>query len=96
MSAPGYIIARIEVTDAEGYSKYTAQTPGIAAKFGGKFIVRAGQHNYREGDGPSRIVVIRFPSFAQAQAMYDSAEYQAVLPHALQNSTRDLVIVEGV
>jgi uncharacterized protein (DUF1330 family) len=96
VSAPAYIIARIDVTDADGYAKYTSQTPDIAAKYGGEFIVRAGKHAYREGDGPSRIVVIRYPSFAQAQAMYDSPEYQAILHHALQNSSRDLVIVEGV
>lgn len=96
MTTPAYIIARIEVSDAAGYANYTAHTPGIARKFGGEFIVRAGKHEYREGDGPSRIVVIRYPSFAQAKAMYDSPEYQAILPHALQNSSRDLVIVEGV
>lgn len=96
MSPPGFIIARIAVQNPEGYAKYVAQTPDLAAEFGGVFVVRAGRHDYREGAGGDRIVVIRFPSFAQAQAFYDSPGYQAILPLALENSERDLVIVEGV
>ena len=96
MSAPGYIIARISVTNPKGYAKYVAQTPDLAAKFGGEFIVRAGQHVYREGTGGDRVVVIRFPSFEAANTFYDSPDYQAILPLALDNSKRDLVIVAGV
>ena len=95
MSAPRLIIARIAVTNPDGYLKYIAQTIVIAAKFSADFIVRAGQRIYREGTGGDRIVVIRFPSFDAANAFYDSDAYQAVLPLALDNSDRDLVIVEG-
>jgi uncharacterized protein (DUF1330 family) len=62
VSSPAYMIARISVSDIEGYAKYTSQTPAIAAEYGGEFIVRAGRHVYREGSGGERIVVMRFPS----------------------------------
>ena len=39
----GYMVGQIDVHDPETYAKYTAQTPGTVANFGGKFIVRAGQ-----------------------------------------------------
>lgn len=91
-----YIIARIEVTDAEEYLKYASQTVALAEKFGGEFLVKAGAMTQKEGSGPSRHVVIRFADRAAAERFYDSAEYRDILPIALGASTRDLVIVEGV
>ena len=91
-----YIIAHIDVTDADVYARYTARTPDAVAAFGGRFLVRAGRTDAREGAARSRNVVIEFPDFATAQAFYDSAAYQEILPHALAGSERELVIVEGV
>jgi len=90
-----YIIARIEVTNLEAYKEYAAKTPAIAESFGGKFLVKAGAFEQVEGSGPDRHVVIEMPDVASAKAFYASAEYQAILPIALNNSIRDLVIVEG-
>ncbi|MGE4609904.1 MAG: DUF1330 domain-containing protein [Paracoccaceae bacterium] len=90
-----YIIARIEVTDLEGYKKYASQTVAIAESFGGKFLVKAGAFEQIEGSGPDRHVVIEMPDVATAKAFYASEVYQAILPIALKNSNRDFVIVEG-
>ena len=46
-----YLIARIDVTDPERYARYTAATPAIAARFGGRFIVRGGRYEAKEGRG---------------------------------------------
>lgn len=91
----GYIIARIEVTDLTAYKEYAMKTPAIAESFGGKFLVKAGAFEQKEGSGPDRHVVIEMPDVATAKAFYASAEYQEILPIALKNSIRDLVIVEG-
>ncbi len=90
-----YIIARIEVTDLEAYGAYAAKTPALAESFGGKFLVKAGAYEQIEGSGPDRHVVIEMPDMATAKAFYNSPEYQKILPIALENSIRDLVIVEG-
>ncbi len=90
-----YIIARIEVTDLEAYKEYAAKTPAIAESFGGRFLVKAGAFEQIEGSGPDRHVVIEMPDRATARAFYNSAQYQAILPIALQSAKRDLVIVEG-
>ncbi len=90
-----YIFARIDVTDADEYMKYARETVAIGAKFGGEFLVKGGDFEQLEGKGRSRHVLIRFPDMAAARAFYNSDEYQAVLPIALANSTRELVIVEG-
>jgi uncharacterized protein (DUF1330 family) len=94
--AKGYIIARIDVTDPEVYRRYTDATPAAAAAFGGRFLVRGGRHEQLEGEGRARQVVIEFPDYASARAFYASDAYQAVLPHALAGSRRELLVVEGV
>jgi uncharacterized protein (DUF1330 family) len=90
-----YLIARIDVTDPERYARYAAATPGIAARFGGRFIARGGRHEAKEGRARARNVIIEFPDYASALGFYDDAEYRAVLPHALAGSEREVVIVEG-
>lgn len=92
----GYVIARIDVTDPETYARYTAETPRVAAAFGGRFIVRAGRCEQVEGTGRGRNVVLEFPDFETAQRFYRSEEYAAILPFALAGSSRELVLVEGI
>lgn len=92
---PAYIIARIEVTNLEAYKEYASQTVAITESFGGKFLVKAGAFEQIEGSGPDRHVVVEMPDVATAKAFYASDAYQAILPIALKNSIRDLVIVEG-
>ena len=94
--ALGYLIAQIDVHDPETYAKYTAQTPGIAASYGGKFIVRAGQLETLEGAaaGP-RGVGIEFPSYARALGFYNSDEYQAIVGIRQKASTGSAFVVEG-
>ncbi len=92
---PAYIIARIRVTNPDAYKEYAARTPVLAEAFGGRFLVKAGAFEQVEGTGPDRHVVIEFPDRDAARRFYDSPEYREILPIALENSERDLVIVEG-
>ncbi len=91
----GYLIARIDVTDPERYGRYAAATPGIAARHGGRFIVRAGRLEAKEGKARARNAVIEFPDYASALAFYDDPDYRAVLPDAIEGSEREVIIVEG-
>jgi uncharacterized protein (DUF1330 family) len=71
-----YIIARINVTDQGQYNKYINVTPGIIAKYDGRFIVRGGEKVTLEGPQEKwRIVVIEFPDLAKAKEFYYSPEY---------------------
>lgn len=91
-----YCIAQIEVTNMEEYGKYASQTVACAEKFGGLFLVKGGSAEWIEGEGADRIVVIKFDSIEAAKGFYNSTEYQEILPIALANSNRSMVIVEGV
>ncbi len=72
----GYLIVQVQVTDPEQYKKYTAVTPGLVQRFGGKFIVRGGPVVALEGEHDGRrMVVLEFPSVEQATAFWNSPEY---------------------
>src|ERR1700692_21462 len=78
-ASKGYVIAEITVTDPEAYKQYAASVQSIAAKLGGKYLVRGGQTVAVEGEPPAaRIVVIEFDSLAAARSFEDSPDYQAI------------------
>src|SRR6201988_1110814 len=53
----GYWIARIEVTEPEGYKAYVAALPAVVGKFGARFLVRAGTQEVPEGQSRPRTAV---------------------------------------
>jgi uncharacterized protein (DUF1330 family) len=91
----GYWIARVDVTDPEGYKAYVAANAQPIAKHGGRFLVRGGRHENPEGSSRARNVVIEFPSYQAALDCWKSQEYQAAVTLRLPASTVDVVIVEG-
>lgn len=93
--AKGYWIARVDVTDMDAYKLYVAGNGKAFAKFGGKFLVRAGDFVTKEGESRRRNVVLEFPSYADALACYESPEYQEVLKFRIDAGAADLIIVEG-
>ena len=46
----GYIIGQITITDPEKYRKYASSTQEIVQKFGGKYLVRGGEQDVKEGN----------------------------------------------
>jgi uncharacterized protein (DUF1330 family) len=93
--AKGYWIARVDVTDPEAYKKYIAANGEAFAKFGARFIVRAGDFEAVEGTSRARNIVLEFPSYEAALACYRSPEYLRALAFREAASTSDLVIIEG-
>ena len=94
---PVYLIAEMEVSDLETYARYRAQVPEVIAPHGGRFLVRGGTTEAKEGAPPAgRVVVIEFPDMAAARRFYDSPDYQAILPLRLAASQGRLYLVEGV
>ncbi len=93
--AKGYWIAHVDVEDAQGYKAYQAANAIAFAKFGARFLVRAGQATAPEGAMRKRHVIIEFKDYATAQACWESAEYQRAKAIRQGVSTIDVVIVEG-
>lgn len=92
----GYALAEITVTDPEAYKQYLAAVSPVVARFGGKYIVRAGKTFSLEGAPPSgRIVIIEFESLAAAKRFEESPEYKAIAPLRQRAATSRLFLVEG-
>ena len=92
-----YVIGNITITNADGYAHYSARVPAVVAAFGGRYRVRGGMATPLDGQASAaRYVVIEFPSREQAQAWYDSVEYQSILPLRLNNSTGQVALVDGM
>ena len=91
----GYWVARVDVNDAESYKDYVAANGEAFAKFGGRFLVRAGVFESPVGSSRSRNIVIEFPSYQAALDCWNSAEYQAARTKQKGGADMDLVIVQG-
>ena len=91
----GYWIANVDVRDPEGYKAYIAAGAPAFAKYGGKFVVRAGKFLVVQGTTRSRQVVIEFKDFATALACYESPEYRTAKALREPISDGDHVIAEG-
>ena len=93
----GYVIAIVEITNAEGYRRYSEQVPATIAKYGGRYLVRGGKTDVREGEWPGpRTVIIEFPSLARALEWYESPEYKPLRPIRQANSRARIAFFEGV
>jgi uncharacterized protein (DUF1330 family) len=91
-----YVFAQIEVTDPATYDDYRKQVLPTVTKFGGRFIVRGGKVDAKEGDWkPERMIALEFPSMEQAQKWYHSPEYAPLIQLRQKASKGKLIIVEG-
>nr|WP_245524039.1 DUF1330 domain-containing protein [Mesorhizobium sp. M2D.F.Ca.ET.223.01.1.1] len=81
-------------TAAEPNSSVIRRMPSFA-KYGAKFIVRAGRYENPEAPTGNRHVVVEFDSYDTAVACYQSPEYQEASKYRLAASTGHFVIVEG-
>ena len=92
-----YIIADVTVTDPAAMEEYRKRVPATLAKYGGRFVVRGGNHQTLEGDWkPNRLVIIEFPSLEQARRWYDCEEYREPKAMRLRAGRTNFVMVDGI
>ena len=92
-----YLICTVRVDDPETYKLYTARTPALIAKHGGRFLVRGGPVETLEGPPfGDRLVVVEFASAEAARALYESAEYREAMAYRHKSSQATFLLAEGV
>ena len=93
----GFVIANIDVKDPEAYKEYVGKVVPTVKKFGGEYIIRAGEYKIVEGEWQNpRTVVIKFPNYEKALEWYESEEYKPIKPIRLKNSVGNMIIIKGV
>jgi uncharacterized protein (DUF1330 family) len=92
-----YMVVQVDVSNAEQYQEYAKLSPGIVAKYGGRYLARAGRTATLEGPAArSRVVVLEFPSFERAREFYESPEYVAARKVRAGAGSAQFIVVEGV
>lgn len=87
------VMVRERVTDLakmEVYSQMAARARE------GHTLVRYGALRALEGAHPDGVVILSFPTMADAQRWYDSDAYQQARAHRLQGADYQVFIVEGL
>ena len=92
----GYWISLyFKIDNKENLKKYAETVTPIIKSFGGKALVRGGEHQTFDGDDFIRTVIWEFPSYNKAIECHNSKEYQAGWSLAKQTTKRHMQIVEG-
>ena len=93
-----YIIVDMNISNMEQYKQYMAAAPAAVAAAGGEYLVRGGKFETLEGHGqPTRLPMLRFPSFDTAKAFYDAEMYRAARQKRVgATEFFNMVLVEGV
>lgn len=90
------IFSQVSIQDQAELDAYSKLVPATLAGHPAKLLVRYGALEVLEGEASEGVVVLSFPSAADAKAYYSSPEYQAALPHRLAGATYNVVLVEGL
>ncbi|MFI6869899.1 DUF1330 domain-containing protein [Nocardia sp. NPDC050406] len=94
---PAYVIAHLqEATAHPDIAEYVERLPATFAPYGGRYLVHATPHEVKEGTWPGHVVMIGFPTLAQARTWWDSPAYREIAPLRSRHIKGDIIIVEGV
>jgi uncharacterized protein (DUF1330 family) len=92
-----YLLVQVDVSNAERYAEYTKVSPGVIAKYGGRFLARGGRTATLEGPpAKGRVVVIEFPNFDAAERFYNSPEYAEARKIRDGAASAQMIAVEGL
>lgn len=91
-----YVVVQVAVDDPDDYERYKALAPPSIAAYGGRYLIRGGASEVLEGTWqPPRLVVLEFPSAAQARAWWDSPEYAAAKALRQRCARTEMLLIEG-
>jgi uncharacterized protein (DUF1330 family) len=92
-----YLVAEVQVTDADAYKPYIPKAAEIVARHGGQYVARGGKTESLEGPEPAgRIAIVQFASMAELKKFYSSPEYREVAPIRQKASKSRFFAVEGL
>lgn len=94
--AKGYWVVHLDVTDVAAYQKYRDFVQPFLEMHGARFVVRGGQQTVKEGSVRPRTVIVEWPSYAEAERAYQSAEYAEGKKLRMAISAADFAVVEGI
>lgn len=93
-----YLVVDTKLTNPALYEEYKLKAKPLVEKFGGEYLARGGNISLKESKlwTPTRMVLVRFPSSADAEKFYESQEYQEIVQISKLSADRTFLILEGV
>jgi uncharacterized protein (DUF1330 family) len=92
---PAYVLAMMAIHDPDTYRQYTDRTPATVKKYGGRFLTRGEPVTTLEGTVyADRLVILEFPTQAQAEAWYADPEYQEAVRFRQAASVMTMMLVQ--
>ena len=86
-----FVVGQMTVKQPEKWAQYRSQVLATLVPFGGELVFRGEPvHSFSGVNTNPDIVVIRCPSWANAQNWHASAAYQALIP--LRQEAADVVL----
>ena len=93
----GYFIVRCKYFNESEYRGYARLAADAVRDFNGQFLVTGqGVQNQQESGYLPKSVVVKFDSYQDALACYQSEIYKQALSFIKDSSDRDFAIVEGL
>jgi len=93
-----YMLANLQIHDAEKYRLYEKGFFPILKKHNGEFITYDDNIVHIEGQTPmkGRIILFSFPSAKHADEWYSDPEYQAISEHRRNGTTAVITMINGL
>jgi uncharacterized protein (DUF1330 family) len=92
-----YVIVDIKVNEPVEYAEYKKLAGPTVGAYGGRYVVRGGAAEVLEGEWvPNRLVILEFPTAAQAKIWWGSAEYSVAKAIRHRTAHTNMVLVDGL
>ena len=92
----GYLVIRINISNAELFQQYPPLSTKAVENFGGKYLIRGGAFEVVEGTWTAeRTTVVEFESFDKAKEFYNSLEYSEAKKVRQESTDTDFILIEG-
>jgi uncharacterized protein (DUF1330 family) len=83
------------ISSEEKLKEYAVKARAAVEKYKGNFLIRGGRAKSNEGEESPRTVVIEFQSYDEANAFYQSKEYEDAHSILKGHAVRQFQIIEG-
>ncbi len=93
-----YMIGDVDIHNIEEYKKYMEKVKPMIESYGGEYLIRGGEIDSLETNlwKPTRMVLVKFPDKKSDMKWYDREEYRPYKKIRLENSTSNILMVEGI
>ncbi len=77
-----YVVVTIKkIKDLDAFRDYAVRVAPIVERYGGKYVAVDKNPEVRSGEWPFvRTVIVAYSNLSAAQKLYDSPEYQEIIP----------------